>query len=476
MISRTKSVSAGRPLGGPGPARGLGRRLIEAGKRTPRPVLYGGGAALALGMAWATASQLQAGEVLSARAQARAALAAATAARQAEHEAFTAALAAREDRTVEVSRGETLALVLSRSGVPWDEINPAMAAIADIYNPRRMRPGQSIQIFYEPRGDKAHLTGLAFRTTPGEAVTVGKTRDGGFRARQVVMPLSFSVAHVSTRVTGSLFQSALNSGATEKEVGELTKVFAYDIDFQRDIFPGDSFEMVFERFADDEGRTVKTGDLMFAALKTRRGLKAYYRFQAPGDGEGAWYDENGRSARKFLMKTPIDGARLSSGFGMRRHPILGYSKMHQGTDFAARTGTPIRAAGDGVVQRASYYGGYGNYVRLRHGDNYDTAYAHLSRFAPGMRPGARVRQGQVIGYVGTTGRSTGPHLHYEVLHKGRHVNPIKLKLATGRNLDRKELELFRVERARIDALRTGGAPAPLVASAGFGPDLRGGLE
>lgn len=397
-----------------------------------------------------------------------------------EHDAFTGALVNRQQESLTVARGESLALVLSRANVPWDQIDGAMTAVSGVYNARAVRPGQTIDIFYKPSGDKTLLMGLAFRADPGAAVTVARGPDGGFWAREIVTPWSMQTAHVKTKINGSIYQSALTSGATEKEVAVISDVFAYDVDFQRDVFPGDEFEMLFDRYFDEDGRTIRTGKVHFISLATRRGAKAYYYFQGPTDRDGAWYDANGRSARKFLMKTPVDGARLSSSFGMRRHPILGYSRLHKGVDFAAGTGTPIRAAGDGVIQRAGRNGSYGNYIRIRHADRYDTAYGHLSRFAPGIRSGVSVRQGQLIGYVGSTGASTGPHLHYEVLYKNAQVNPMSLKLATGRNLAGADLALFEQERTQIDARRAQGATAPaLVAAAGAAqvtPDLRGGLE
>jgi murein DD-endopeptidase MepM/ murein hydrolase activator NlpD len=317
--------------------------------------------------------------------------------------------------------------------------------------------------------------GLAFRAEPGAAVTAGRDLSGNFWAREILTPWSMQTAHVVSKINGSLYQSALAVGATEQEVAAVSNVLSFDVDFQRDLFPGDTFELVFDRYFDEDGRTIRTGDLYFIALQTRRGPKAYYYFKGPNDKDGAWYDKSGHSARKFLMKTPIDGARLTSSFGMRLHPILGYSLMHRGVDFAAGTGTPVRAANNGVVVRAGPFGSYGNYVRLRHGNGYDTAYAHLSRFASGLRAGMSVRQGQVIGYVGATGRATGPHLHYEVMLKNTQVNPMTLKLATGRNLDGGEMAMFGKERDRIDALRAlpSGA-APVMASAASG--LRGGLE
>jgi murein DD-endopeptidase MepM/ murein hydrolase activator NlpD len=297
------------------------------------------------------------------------------------------------------------------------------------------------------------LTGIAFRSEPGASVAANRTAAGGFAAREVLMPVSFEIARIAAHVETSLYASALMHGATDREIAALADAFSYDVDFQRDVRPGDGFELVFERFYDDEGNTVRTGELLFVGLESRRGSRAFYQFLAPGDARPDWYDADGKSARKFLMRTPINGARLSSRFGMRRHPILGYSRMHRGTDFAAPTGTPILAAGDGTIVRAGRYGGYGNYVRIRHSNGYETAYAHMSRYGRGIRSGAQVRQGQVIGYVGTTGRSTGPHLHYEVLRRGAQINPVNLRVANGRNLEGRALELFQIERQRIDTLR-----------------------
>lgn len=393
---------------------------------------------------------------------------------QAEHEAFTQSLVGEEQRTIQIARGETLAMMLSRAGAPWQDINAAVASVSPIFNPRRVRPGQSITVYFEPKGGEATLTGFSFRSDPGASVTVSRLWDGTFSARQILTPVTYEVARVAGAVDGSLYESALKLGATDREVAQLSDIFAYDVDFQRDIHPGDGVELVFERFRDDEGRTVKTGDLLFVSLDVRGESKSFYRFKRR-DGDTDWYDAAGRSARKALMKTPINGARLSSGFGMRRHPILGYSLLHKGTDFAAPPGTPIMAAGDGVIVRAGGFGSYGNYVRIRHSDGYETAYAHMSRFGRGIRPGVSVRQRQIIGYVGTTGRSTGPHLHYEVLLRGQQMNPMNLKGKTGSNLDARDLAAFKEERARVDALRISRqrntaeqAAEPTVVTASFG--------
>ncbi|MEZ5996293.1 MAG: peptidoglycan DD-metalloendopeptidase family protein [Hyphomonadaceae bacterium] len=375
------------------------------------------------------------------------------AARRAEHLAFTEVYLQHEARELRVGDGETLAGLLTRAGASSSEANAALASITDVYNPRRLRPGQPVSLYFQREGGQAHLTGVAFRSDPGASVTANRTTAGRFEAREVLMPVTFEIARIAAPVETSLYASALSLGATDREVAALADAFSYDVDFQRDVRPGDNFELVFERFYDDEGNTVRTGDLLFVSLESSRGPRAFYQFLAPGDTRPDWYDAEGKSARRFLMKTPINGARLSSGFGMRRHPVLGYSRMHRGTDFAAPIGTPILAAGDGTVMRAGPFSSFGNYVRIRHANGYETAYAHMSRFARGMRAGARVRQGQVIGYVGTTGRSTGPHLHYEVLRRGQQINPMTLRVANGRNLSGRALELFMIERERIDTLR-----------------------
>lgn len=424
-------------------------RLMKAEKGLAAFGVMAGAAVLGLGLAW------NAG-LFSGAANAAAAENAAVreeAARRAEHLAFTEVYLAHEEREFRVANGETLAGLLMRAGASNDETNAALASIDDVYNPRRLRPGQPVSLFFDRRSGDARLTGVAFRSEPGASVTANRTTTGGFAAREVLMPVTFEIARIAAPVETSLYASALQLGATDREVAALADAFAYDVDFQRDVRPGDDFEIVFERYYDDEGNTVRTGNMLFVSLESGRGSRAFYSFIAPGDSQPDWYDADGKSARRFLMKTPINGARLSSGFGMRRHPILGYSRMHRGTDFAAPTGTPILAAGDGVIVRAGPFSSYGNYIRIRHANGYETSYAHMSRFGRGMRAGARVRQGQVIGYVGTTGRSTGPHLHYEVMLRGRQMNPMTLRVANGRNLEGRALELFMIERERIDSIR-----------------------
>jgi murein DD-endopeptidase MepM/ murein hydrolase activator NlpD len=423
-------------------------RLMKARKGLAAFTVLTVAAMLGLGVAW-NAGLFGGG---AAAAAAEEAVIREEAAQRAELLAFTEAYRTHETREIRVGNGETLAALIARAGASVADASAATASISAVYDPRRLRPGQQVSLFFTRRAGEARLTGIAFRSEPGASITANRT-GGGFAAREVLMPVTFEIARIAAPVETSLYASALTLGATDREVAALADAFSYDVDFQRDVRTGDNFELVFERFYDDEGNTVRTGDLLFVSLESRRGDRAFYSFLAPGDARPDWYDAEGKSARRFLMRTPINGARLSSGYGMRRHPILGYSRMHRGTDFAAPTGTPILAAGEGTIVRAGPYSSYGNYVRIRHANGYETAYAHMSRFARGIRAGARVRQGQVIGYVGTTGRSTGPHLHYEVLRRGQQINPVNLRVANGRNLTGRALELFQIERARIDTLR-----------------------
>jgi len=244
------------------------------------------------------------------------------------------------------------------------------------------------------------------------------------------------------RIDDSLYMAMDRAGVAPEIIAELIMIYSFDVDFQREIRQGDAFELFYEQYLDETGAVAKHGDILFGNLTLRGKPLNLYRYVTSDDDKIDYYNEHGHSVRKALLRTPIDGARLTSRFGKRRHPVLGYTKMHKGIDFGARRGTPIRAAGDGVVERASRYGSFGNYALIRHSSEFKTAYAHMKGFARGMKKGAKVKQGQIIGYVGTTGRSTGPHLHYEVLKNGKHVNPLSLKLPSGRRLEGEELKTF----------------------------------
>ncbi len=374
---------------------------------------------------------------------------------------------------VALSKGETFVDALRRAGVRADDRNEAAYAFGKLYNLRQLRPGQSFNLtLAEPNKTlfelismdetpALHLVALDFNADPEKRVSLRRSAGGGYVADERAAPLTTRIAAVSGRIDGSLYLSAKRQGAPDEVIAGLAQMFAYDVDFQREIFGGDEFEAIFEVRYDETGKLVAGGDVLYGRLKWRgrQKEKGYYRFAVEEGGRGDYFDAKGESARRLLMKTPIDGARLSSGFGTRRHPILGYAKAHKGVDFAAPRGTPIMAAGDGVVERAGPYGSFGNYVSIRHAQGYKTAYAHMNSIRKGVRAGARVRQGDIIGTVGSTGRSTGPHLHYEVHYKNSAVNPQSLKIATGYELGGKDLARFRSERDRIDALRAGAEPA-----------------
>jgi murein DD-endopeptidase MepM/ murein hydrolase activator NlpD len=373
-------------------------------------------------------------------------------------------------------KGETFVDVLRRAGVRTEDRNEAALAFGKEFNLRRLRPGQEFavtvadpymtyfQLISATSPPAAFLLSLDFQLDHENRVRLTRNDDGAFVATRHETPLATRIAAVRGRIDGSLYLSAKRQGAPDEVIAALAQMFAYDVDFQRDIFGGDEFEAIFEVRFDESGELVAGGDILYGRLnwRSRSKEKGYYRFETADGGDKAdYFDASGESARRLLMKTPIDGARLSSGFGTRRHPILGYQKAHKGVDFAASRGTPIMAAGDGVVERAGPYGSFGNYVRIRHAQGYKTAYAHMNAIKKGVRTGARVRQGDVIGYVGSTGRSTGPHLHYEVHLKDKPVNPQSLKIATGYELGGKELARFRLVRDGIDAMR---APAAEEAS------------
>ena len=379
-------------------------------------------------------------------------------------------------RQVRIARGENFVDALKRAGVGAADRNAAAYAFGKHYNLRRLRPGQEFaltlgwpnqtlfQLAAEGAEPQARLLALDFRPDPENRIAIRRDAGGAFEAEKRVIPLTTRTIAIAGIINGSLYESAKAVGAPDQIIADLADAFSYDVDFQREIFGGDAFETIFEVKYDDQGALVATGDIVYARLnwRGRREEKGYYRFASREDGGRAdFYDAAGQSARRLLMKTPIDGARLSSGFGTRRHPILGYRRAHKGVDFAAPRGTPIKAAGDGVVERADWYGSFGNYVRIRHANGYKTAYAHLNGFRRGIRKGKRVRQGDIIGYVGTTGRSTGPHLHYEVHLNGKAVNPQRLKIAaTGKKLTGADLDRFKAERDRIDAMRAPEAADP----------------
>jgi murein DD-endopeptidase MepM/ murein hydrolase activator NlpD len=356
-----------------------------------------------------------------------------------------------------VASGDTLMALLTQAGIARQEAYDAIAALRDVFDPRTLRPGQEIRLELAADTDETEprLLSLALQPDVERDVRVVRSEADDFLAESIDRPLQLTSALVAGSIASNLSADAVAAGVPMPVLSDLIRIFSFDVDFQRDIQPGDGFEVLYDAKLEADGSLAKAGDVRFAAMTLSGKQFELYAF-TPKSGISDFFDTKGQSVRKTLMRTPIDGARLSSRFGMRKHPILGYTRMHRGTDFAAPTGTPIYAAGDGTVTVAGRKGAYGNYVRIRHNSTYDTAYAHMKGFAKGVRSGARVRQGQIIGYVGTTGRSTGPHLHYEVLVNGKQINPSKIKLASGEQLKGDDLANFQDRRAEIDTLRGAG--------------------
>lgn len=363
----------------------------------------------------------------------------------------------RVEEVVEVQSGDTLIGLLVDAGVNRGEAYQAVTALEKVFAPRELKPGQELRLnlstsVQKPEASDRQLIELSLQPDVERDVHVTRNDNGEFVAATIERPLTVEIAHASSSISSSLFEASLAQGVPLGAMAEAIRAFSYDVDFQREIHPGDRYEILYEEYRDEQGNLAKVGDVLFAALTLKDREINIYRF-TPGDGRADYFNPKGESIRKALLRTPIDGARISSGFGLRKHPILGYSRMHKGTDFAAPTGTPIFAAGDGVITRIGRNGGYGNYIRIRHNSEFSTAYAHTSRFAKGLRKGSRVEQGQVIAYVGTTGRSTGPHLHYEVLKNGKQTNPLSIKLPTGQTLEGQDLQAFQTVKDDIDALR-----------------------
>jgi murein DD-endopeptidase MepM/ murein hydrolase activator NlpD len=273
-----------------------------------------------------------------------------------------------------------------------------------------------------------------------------------FEYKEISKNLNQTIVYKESIITNSLYSSAINKGIEPNIIIEFARIYGFQIDFQRDIWKNDSFQIIYETFLDSNNKVLDTGKILYSNLILQGKENDLYIFKTKDGYEH--FDPAGRSVKKSLMKTPINGARLSSNFGVRKHPILGYNKMHRGTDFAAPEGTPIMASGDGKIVRARWCGGGGNCIKIKHNSTYSTVYAHLKNFARGIREGVRVKQGQIIGYVGSTGMSTGPHLHYEVIINGKKVNSQKLKLPSGKILKKKERELFEVSKIKLNVLKS----------------------
>ncbi|MCB1580660.1 MAG: peptidoglycan DD-metalloendopeptidase family protein [Rhodospirillales bacterium] len=347
-----------------------------------------------------------------------------------------------------VKSGDTVAGLLQEAGLSGSESHRAVKALEKYYDVRKVKSGQRIDVHFKSGDDNAlQFSKLSMRLDPVKEVSVLSTDDGEFKADLNEKELFPKLYARKTRIETSLYGSAARANIPSAVIAEMIRIYSWNIDFQRDIRSGDKIEVLYEAFETEDGEFARYGNVLFASLNVGNRDYPIYRFEMD-DGRVDYFEPDGISIRKTLMKTPVDGARISSGFGMRKHPVMGYSKMHKGMDFAAPTGTPIYAAGDGVVERAGRNGSFGNYVRIRHNSKLKTAYAHLHRIKSSVSKGSRVRQGQIIGYVGTTGRSTGPHLHYEVLLNGEQVNPRSVNLPTGEQLAGQQLKRFKLQQGQ----------------------------
>ena len=366
------------------------------------------------------------------------------------------------ETTVTVAKGDTFGRILEKANIVREDRVQAFTALRKVFDPRDLRAGQKLTLVHEAPQDDAtpvSLQAISFSPAPAKTIRVERSSDAeGFAAKKEEAEQHRMLVRARGAIESSLSQAAADGGIPAQVMAEFIFAYSFDVDFQRDIRKGDSFELMYEMFQTEDGTVVRYGRVLFAAMTLSGDEKAMYRF-TNDLGFTDYYDAKGRSVRKALMRTPINGARITSGFGKRKHPILGYSKMHKGIDFGAVTGTPILAAGNGVVERARWVNGYGKYVRIRHNGTYSTAYAHMSAWAKGVKEGTRVKQGQVIGYVGTTGRSTGPHLHFEILKNGVQVNPLKVRLPSGTALAGKELKTFESQRQRVDTQLAALAPS-----------------
>ena len=351
-----------------------------------------------------------------------------------------------------ISSGETFDKILTDYSIPSKEILEIKKNLNLNYNLNNLKTNLDIKFTIDQSNNKKIISFL-FPISRTEKIQLTKNLDTDlFEKKTIITNLNKKIIFKEGKITQSLYKTAVDLSVQPNIIIEFARIYGFQVDFQRDIRKNDSFQIMYEVFQDDNGKVFETGNIIFADLKLSGTNNSLYYFDKKGS-EGH-YDENGKSVEKALMKTPINGARLSSAFGMRKHPIDGYNKMHRGTDFAAPMGTPIMASGSGVITRARWCGGGGNCIKIKHNSTYETIYAHMKNFARGIKEGVRVKQGQIIGYVGSTGKSTGPHLHYEVVENGKKINSQKLKLPSGKILKNKERKIFEVAKIKLDVLKS----------------------
>ena len=353
-------------------------------------------------------------------------------------------------KKISVVKGQNLNSLLREAGVSQKERFNISQVLRQYINLKQINTDQIFEIIIDE--EKKEVSRLTVNLDNITSIHIFK-KNNIFVANKIEKVLFKKTALGEGIIKSSLFRAAQEQNIEPEVIVDFARIFGFEIDFQRDIRKNDIFQIVYDKYVDDDGILQKNGDIIYAYMKNKNREIALYRY-VDQRGIAGYYLTNGKSIEKALMKTPINGARLSSRFGMRKHPILGYNKMHQGTDFAAPTGTPIMASGSGIIEVAKWNGAYGKYIRIRHNSKYKTAYAHLSGYARGIKSGTKVRQGQTIGYVGSTGRSTGPHLHYEVLVNGKRMNSQRLNLPSGRTLKGEDREKFEITRIKIDVMRS----------------------
>ena len=351
-----------------------------------------------------------------------------------------------------ISSGETFDNILKGYQIPLKEITVVKKVLSKKNNLNNLKKDQTIKFTIDTANSKKILE-FIFSINRTKKIKISRSlADEHFIYEEIITYLDKKLIYREGKILKSLYKAAVDEKIPANIIIEFARIYGFQIDFQRDLRKNDVFEIIYEVFKDDKDEIFETGKIIYAnmLLKGKNNKLYYYKNKKIEDH----FDKNGKSAKKALMKSPINGARLSSTFGMRKHPILGYNKMHRGTDFAASKGTPIMASGSGVIIRSRWCGGGGNCIKIKHNSTYQTVYAHLSKFASGIKEGIRVKQGRIIGYVGSTGMSTGPHLHYEVIENGKKINSQKLKLPSGKSLVEKDRKLFEVERIKIDVLKS----------------------
>ena len=350
-----------------------------------------------------------------------------------------------------IKSGETFDNILDNYLINKDEINAIKKSLSKKVNINKLNTSQKIHIILDKTNNK--IKEFVFQISNTEKIYLSKnSEDLEFNEKILSIKLDKKIIYKESIILQSLYKAAIDQDIPPNTIIEFARIYGFQVDFQRDIRKEDKFQIMYEVFIDENKKIIETGEILFANLKLSGQDNSLYYFDK--ENLEGHYDKNGKSVQKALMKSPINGARLSSSFGMRKHPIDGFNKMHRGTDFAAPKGTPIMASGNGIIKKVGWCGGGGNCIKIRHNSTYETVYAHMSKFARGIKNGVRVKQGQTIGYVGSTGKSTGPHLHYEVIVNGKKVNSQKLKLPSGKILKGNKRELFETNKIRLDVLKS----------------------